>query len=94
MRTRIWTAALWCLTILLTTACVDEKVPTSSKAFVDKYFPLSTIVLVETDVDDDGGKEFCVLLNDGTKIDVLKKVDSDGTIRIAVADESFIGKIK
>lgn len=31
--------------------------------------------------------------NDGTKIDVLKKVDSDGTIRIAVADESFIGKI-
>lgn len=69
MRTRIWTAALWCLTILLTTACVDEKVPTSSKAFVDKYFPLSTIVLVETDVDDDGGKEFCVLLNDGTKIE-------------------------
>jgi len=69
MRKSIWTAALWCLTMLLTTACVDEKVHPSSKAFIDEYFPLSTVVIVEMDDDDDGAKEYCVLLNDGTKIE-------------------------
>lgn len=68
MRKHMWIAALWCLTMLLTTACVDEKVPPSVKAFIDKNFPQSTIVHVEAD-DDDDEKEYCVLLNDGTKIE-------------------------
>ena len=69
MRKRIWTAVLWCLTLLLTTACVDEKIPPLSKSFIDKYFPNSTVVLVEMDDDDDNGMEYSVLLNDGTKIE-------------------------
>jgi hypothetical protein len=55
--------------MLLTTACVDEKIPPHSKAFIDQYFPQSTVVLVEMDDDDVEGKEYCVLLNDGTKIE-------------------------
>jgi len=69
MRKRIRIAALWCLTMLLMTACVDEKVPPRSKAFIDQYFPHSSIVLVEMDDDDDDGKEYSVLLNDGTKVE-------------------------
>ena len=38
-------------------------------AFIDQYFPNSTVVLVEMDDDDDNGKEYSVLLNDGTKIE-------------------------
>ena len=69
MRKKIWIAALWCLTLLLTTACEDEKIPPQSKAFIDKYFPNSTVVLAEMDEDDDNGMEYSVLLNDGTKIE-------------------------
>lgn len=69
MRKKIRIAALWCLTLLLTTACVDEKIPPQSKAFIDKYFPNSTVVLAEMDEDDDNGMEYSVLLNDGTKIE-------------------------
>lgn len=69
MRKKIWTAALLCLTLLLKTACLDEKIPPYSKAFIDKYFPNSTVVLVEMDEDDDNGMEYSVLLNDGTKIE-------------------------
>lgn len=69
MRNNIRKTVLCCLTILLITACVDEKVPPRSKAFIDKYFPQSTVVLVEMDDDDDDGKEYSVLLNDGTKVE-------------------------
>lgn len=69
MRNIIRKTVLCCLTILLITACVDEKVPPRSKAFIDKYFPQSTVVLVEMDDDDDDGKEYSVLLNDGTKVE-------------------------
>ena len=48
---------------------MDDKVPASSKAFIDQYFPEMTVVLVEMDDDDDGGKEYSVCLNDGTKIE-------------------------
>ena len=48
---------------------MDDKIPASSKAFIDKYFPESSVVLVEMDNDDDGGKEYSVCLNDGTKIE-------------------------
>ena len=69
MRKNIIKTVLWCLAILLMTACMDEKVPPRPKAFIDQYFPHSTVVLVEIDDDDDDGKEYSVLLNDGTKIE-------------------------
>ncbi len=69
MRNNIRKIVLWCLTILLLTACVDTKIPSSSQAFIDKYFPQSTVVLVEMDDDEDNGKEYSVLLNDGTKVE-------------------------
>lgn len=69
MRKRIWIVALCCLTILLMTACLDKNVPPRIKAFVSQYFPDSSIVLVESDDDDEMGKEYSVLLNDGTKIE-------------------------
>lgn len=69
MRKRIWTAALWCLTMLLITACGEDKIPPRSKAFINQHFPHSSVVLVEIDDDDDDGKEYSVLLNDGTKVE-------------------------
>ena len=69
MRKNTRKTVLWCLTILLMTACIDDEVPPRSKAFIDKYFPQSTVVLVEMDDDDDDGKEYSVLLNDGTKVE-------------------------
>lgn len=68
MRKMIKKTVLWCLAILLMTACVDKKIPSGSQAFIDKYFPSSSVVLVEMD-DDDDGMEYSVLLNDGTKIE-------------------------
>ena len=69
MRKKISIVVLGCLTIWLMAACMDDKVPPSSKAFIDQYFPGMTVVLVEMDDDDDGGKEYSVCLNDGTKIE-------------------------
>ena len=69
MRKKISIVVLGCLTIWLMAACMDDKVPASSKAFIDQYFPEMTVVLVEMDDDDDGGKEYSVYLNDGTKIE-------------------------
>lgn len=69
MRKNIYIAVLGCLAIWLMAACVDDKIPASSKAFIDQYFPESSVVLVEMDTDDDGGKEYSVCLNDGTKIE-------------------------
>ena len=81
MRNNIRKTVLCCLTILLITACVDEKVPPRSKAFIDKYFPQSTVVLVEMDDDDDDGKEYSVLLNDGTKVEFDLQGDWKRVIR-------------
>ena len=69
MRKKISIVVLGCLTIWLMAACMDDKVPPSSKAFIDQYFPEMTVVLVEMADDDDGGKEYSVCLNDGTKIE-------------------------
>ena len=69
MRKSLNIVVLGCLTIWLMAACMDDKVPPSSKAFIDQYFPEMTVVLVEMDDDDDGGKEYSVCLNDGTKIE-------------------------
>lgn len=69
MRKSINIVVLGCLTIWLMAACMDDKIPATSKAFIDQYFPEKTVVLVEMDNDDDGGKEYSVYLNDGTKIE-------------------------
>jgi hypothetical protein len=69
MRKNIYIAVLGCLAIWLMGACMDDKIPATSKAFIDQYFPESSVVLVEMDTDDDGGKEYSVCLNDGTKIE-------------------------
>ena len=59
---------LWCLTMLLA-ACDDTKIPAHSKAFIDQFFPESSVVIVEMEEDGDGLEEYEVWLNDGTKID-------------------------
>jgi len=59
---------LWCLTLLFA-ACDDTKIPTRSRAFIDQYFPESSVVIVEMEEDDKGMNEYEVWLNDGTKID-------------------------
>ena len=59
---------LWCLTMLLA-ACDDTKIPARSKAFIDQFFPESSVVIVEMEEDGDGLEEYEVWLNDGTKID-------------------------
>ena len=43
-------------------------IPPTAQAFIDKYFPHTNVVLTETD-DEDDGIEYCVWLNDGTKIE-------------------------
>ena len=68
MKTRIYIIMLWCLTLLLA-ACDDTKIPTRSRAFIDQYFPESSVVIVEMEEDDKGMNEYEVWLNDGTKID-------------------------
>lgn len=68
MKKRLFIILLWCLTLLLA-ACDDTKIPTRSRAFIDQYFPESSVVIVETEEDGDGMAEYEVWLNDGTKID-------------------------
>ena len=68
MKTRIYIIMLWCLTLLFA-ACDDTKIPTRSRAFIDQYFPESSVVIVEMEEDDKGMNEYEVWLNDGTKID-------------------------
>ena len=68
MKTRIYLIMLWCLTMLLA-ACDDTKIPARSKAFIDQFFPESSVVIVEMEEDGDGLEEYEVWLNDGTKID-------------------------
>ena len=68
MKTRIYIIMLWCLTLLLA-ACADTKIPVRSRAFIDQYFPESSVVVVDMEEDGDGMAEFEVWLNDGTKID-------------------------
>ena len=69
MRKKIYIAVLGCLAICLMAACMEDKIPASSKAFIEQYFPKMSVVLVEMDDDDEGGKEYSVYLNDGTKIE-------------------------
>lgn len=59
---------LLCLTLIMVTACGEDKIPAKANAFISQTFPDSNIVLVETDRDDEG-MEYCVWLNDGTKVE-------------------------
>ena len=68
MKKGIYIIMLWCLTMLLA-ACDDTKIPARSKAFIDQFFPESSVVIVEMEEDGDGLEEYEVWLNDGTKID-------------------------
>ena len=68
MKKGIYLIMLWCLTMLLA-ACDDTKIPARSKAFIDQFFPESSVVIVEMEEDGDGLEEYEVWLNDGTKID-------------------------
>ena len=68
MKKGIYIIMLWCLTMLLA-ACDDTKIPARSKAFINQFFPESSVVIVEMEEDGDGLEEYEVWLNDGTKID-------------------------
>lgn len=49
-------------------ACNEQEIPVGAQEFIKEYFPKSSVVLVETDNDDEG-MEYCVWLNDGTKVE-------------------------
>ena len=57
-----------CLAMMMVTSCGEDKIPAKAKAFISQTFPESNIVLVEMDRDDEG-MEYCVWLNDGTKVE-------------------------
>ena len=59
---------LLCLVMMMVTACGEDKIPAKANAFISQTFPESNIVLVEMDRDDEG-MEYCVWLNDGTKVE-------------------------
>jgi hypothetical protein len=67
MKKRIYIIIFWCLTLLLA-ACVETKIPARSQEFIDRFFPESSVVIVEKDMDIDGQEKYEVWLNDGTKI--------------------------
>ena len=56
------------LLVLMLVSCRDDSIPVQARSFIDQYFPHSSVVLVEN-ADEDGVKEYCVWLNDGTKIE-------------------------
>lgn len=56
------------LLVLMMMSCKDDSIPEQAKAFIDQYFPQSSVVLVEVG-DENDVKEYSVWLNDGTKIE-------------------------
>ena len=59
---------VWLLALVMMVSCEDVSVPVQATAFIDQYFPESSVVLVEID-NDEGTREYSVWLNDGTKIE-------------------------
>ena len=57
-----------CGLLVLMMSCKDDAIPEQAKSFIDRYFPQSSVVLVEVG-DEDDEKEYSVWLNDGTKIE-------------------------
>ena len=69
-RRKRWIGALVGLMLLTLTSCADQDIPANAKDFIKQYFPGTTVVLVEIDDDDDDSEmEYCVWLNDGTKVE-------------------------
>ena len=59
---------VWLLALVMMVSCEDVSVPVQATAFIDQYFPESSVVLVEIE-NDEGTREYSVWLNDGTKIE-------------------------
>lgn len=49
-------------------SCANPEIPASAQAFLQQYFPNSTVVLVEYDADEEG-VQYEVWLNDGAKVE-------------------------
>lgn len=58
----------WLLALMMMMSCNDDSIPVQARAFIDQYFPESSVVLVEVE-NEDGVQEYSVWLNDGTKIE-------------------------
>jgi hypothetical protein len=56
------------LALMMLVSCKNEALPVQAQTFIDQYFPQSSIVLVDVEIDE-GVKEYSVWLNDGTKIE-------------------------
>ena len=56
----------WCLTFLMLTACIDKQVPPKARSFIDQYFPGTSVILVEKELED-GVLHLNVWLSDGTR---------------------------
>ena len=69
-RIKRWIGTLVGLMLLTLTSCADQDIPVNSQHFIKQYFPGTSVVLVEIDDDDDDSEmEYCVWLNDGTKVE-------------------------
>lgn len=69
-RIKRWIGTLACLMALMLMSCADQDIPVNSQHFIKQYFPGTSVVLVEIDGDDDDSEmEYCVWLNDGTKVE-------------------------
>ena len=65
---KYYSLIVWLLTLMMMVSCEDVSVPVQATAFIDQYFPESSVVLVEIE-NDEGTREYSVWLNDGTKIE-------------------------
>lgn len=65
---KYYSLIVWLLALVMMVSCEDVSVPVQATAFIDQYFPESSVVLVDIE-NDEGTREYSVWLNDGTKIE-------------------------
>ena len=65
---KYYSLIVWLLALVMMVSCEDVSVPVQATAFIDQYFPESSVVLVEIE-NDEGTREYSVWLNDGTKME-------------------------
>ena len=65
---KCYSVVCWMLALMMLVSCKNEALPVQAQTFIDQYFPQSSIVLVDVEIDE-GVKEYSVWLNDGTKIE-------------------------
>ena len=65
---KCYSVICWMLALMMLVSCKNEALPVQAQTFIDQYFPQSSIVLVDVEIDE-GVKEYSVWLNDGTKIE-------------------------